>query len=546
MTTTTPTTPPRGGVDSMPDGTGNGPAGPATRRRAQGGVTRLGPFVLKIAMLALLDALAVLLLIILAGKEEWVILGVVAVALVVINVIYLRKGLLPAKYLTPGIAFLLIFQIFTIGYTGYIAFTNYSSGHVLEKDEAAQALLSQNQVRVENSPSYPLAVVTKGSEIGFVVQDPESGDTLLGTEHEPLHQVDATVSAGQVSGLDGWTSLSFNDLLGRQDEVFSLSVPVSEDAAEGTLRTQDGRTAYEYSSTLSYERAADTMTDSATGAVYTDRGNGAFETAAGEQLNPGWRINVGFDNFTRAFTDQDIREPLLKVTAWTIVFACVSVLSTFVLGMFLAVVFNRPGMKGRKIYRAVMILPYAFPAFLAAMVFSGMFSKSFGFFNQVMLGGAQIPWLEDPTLAKAAVLLLNLWLGFPYMFLVCMGALQSIPEEVEEAARMDGASPWQTFRHIKFPLLLVSVAPLLISSFAFNFNNFNLIYMLTGGGPRDMDASIPVGETDILISLVYKVAFTGQSRDYGLASAFSIIIFVIVAAISIISFRKTKALEEVN
>ena len=145
--------------------------------------------------------------------------------------------------------------------------------------------------------------------------------------------------------------------------------------------------------------------------------------------------------------------------------------------------------------------------------------------------------------------MVNLWLGFPYMFLVCTGALQSIPAELEEAATVDGANPWDVFRQIKLPLLLVSVAPLLIASFAFNFNNFNLIYMLTGGGPRDAAAAgagVNVGATDILISMVYKVAFTGESRDYGLASAFSIIIFLLVAVISIISFRKTKALEELN
>jgi arabinogalactan oligomer/maltooligosaccharide transport system permease protein len=143
-----------------------------------------------------------------------------------------------------------------------------------------------------------------------------------------------------------------------------------------------------------------------------------------------------------------------------------------------------------------------------------------------------------------SILVVNLWLGFPYMFLVTTGAIQAIPDDIQEAGRVDGAV-WQIFRHIKFPLLLVSVAPLLISSFAFNFNNFNLIYMLTGGGPRFADASINVGASDILISMVYKVAF-GAERDYGLASAFSIIIFVLVAVISYLSFRQTKVLEELN
>ena len=132
------------------------------------------------------------------------------------------------------------------------------------------------------------------------------------------------------------------------------------------------------------------------------------------------------------------------------------------------------------------------------------------------------------------------------MFLVCTGALQSLPEEVDEAARMDGASAWRIFRSIKLPLLLVSVAPLLISSFAFNFNNFNVIYMLTGGGPRFDGTTYDIGATDILITMVYKVAFGGTGRDYGLASALAIIIFIIVAVISTISFNKTQALEEIN
>jgi arabinogalactan oligomer/maltooligosaccharide transport system permease protein len=193
-----------------------------------------------------------------------------------------------------------------------------------------------------------------------------------------------------------------------------------------------------------------------------------------------------------------------------------------------------------------MILPYAIPSFLSALVWAGMMNQSFGFLNQVIFGGASIPWLTDPVMAKVSILIVNLWLGFPYMFLVCTGALQSIPEELQEAATVDGARPWAVFRLIKLPLLLVSVAPLLIASFAFNFNNFNVVYMLTDGGPRDSAAPIPVGYTDILISMVYKVAFTGQTRDYGLASAYSIIIFIVVAVISVIAFRRTKSLEELN
>ena len=151
-----------------------------------------------------------------------------------------------------------------------------------------------------------------------------------------------------------------------------------------------------------------------------------------------------------------------------------------------------------------------------------------------------------PWLSLCIVVLTDIWLQTPFYVIIILAALETLPREPFEAARVDGANPWQIFRRIKLPLLLVTVTPLLIASFAFNFNNFNLIYMLTGGGPRFSDVSIPVGHTDLLISMVYKVAFTGQNRDYGLASAFTILIFIVVTVMAIISFRKTKALEELN
>jgi arabinogalactan oligomer/maltooligosaccharide transport system permease protein len=529
------------------------PQAPRTRKQRQAAAIaeaasgHVGWLLLKIGLLAIVDAIALYAAFVLYTASEWLVLGVVVIVAILVNWIYFSRRRVPAKYLTPGVIFLILFQVFTLLYTGYIGFTNYGTGHNGSKDQAVAALMRSAQERVADSPTYGVTVVEKLGTLGLLVTDPEDGDVWVGTDEQPLQKVQGAGMDGDTAvSVDGWTSLSFADVISRSDDVEKLSVPFSEDPNDGAIRTPDGRRGYLYVSTLEYDAAAGTMTDTKSGTVYRDTGVGAFTAEDGEQLLPGWQITVGFDNFLRAVTDASIRGPLISVTIWTFVFALISVASTFFLGLLLALVFNNTRMRFRNGYRILLILPYAFPAFLSALVWAGMMNESFGFLNQVVFGGASIPWLTDPTLAKVSVLIVNLWLGFPYMFLVCMGALQGIPSDVNEAASMDGANPWQIFRSIKLPLLLVTVAPLLISSFAFNFNNFNLIYMLTNGGPRFDDVSIPVGHTDILISMVYKVAFTGQTRDYGLASAFTILIFIVVAAISIISFRKTKALEELN
>ncbi|GAA2009886.1 ABC transporter permease subunit [Microbacterium ulmi] len=499
-------------------------------------------WLVKIVSLAVIDAAAIFAILLLVQDGQWLVPLLIAVGVIAVNVVYLKPGLLPAKYLTPGIVFLLIFQIFVVLYTIYIAFTNYGSGHNSDKDDAVSALLLQAQTRVPDSPAYPVSILEQNGEFFLLTTDPETGDFVVGGQEQPLEPVDGATA----TGAPGFTTLDFGQIVANQSAISSLTVPISDDLNDGTLRTTDGSNAYLFTSTLEWDPGADTMTDTATGVVYRDLGTGAFTADDGTQLLPGWVVPVGFDNFVRAFTNPDIRGPFLYVTVWTFAFAVLSVATTFILGLFLAIVFNDPRMRSRKYYRVIMILPYAFPGFLSALVWAGMFNQDFGFINEVLLGGASIPWLQDPFLAKIAILLVNLWLGFPYMFLVTTGALQSIPDDIMEASRVDGASIWQQFRLIKFPLLLVAVAPLLISSFAFNFNNFNLIYMLTGGGPRFTDAPINVGQTDILISMVYKVAFIGGQRDFGLASAFSIIIFLLVATISYIAFRQTKVLEELN
>lgn len=518
-----------------------------------GGTPSLFGIIIKIIFLGLISAAMLFAIMVLIGNEDYLFAGIVAVVTILVNWVYLRRGNLPAKYLVPGLIFMAVFQVYVVGYSAYIAFTNYGTMHNSDKDDAVNALLLNSQTRIEGEPVYPLTVVTDGAgELNFLVtMTDESGaqQVKVGGDGEVLETVTPTEfnNRGVATAAEGYTELPFKDVVARQQEVVKFRVYLTDEVDSYFIMTADAAQAVVYGPRLDYDPVADTMTRVADGKVFSDSGEGSYRASDGEELRPGWRVEVGLLNFERAVTDPGIREPLVRVMIWTFAFAIISVVSTFILGLGLALLFNDAKLRGQRWYRVAMILPYAFPGFLSAFVWRALYNKDYGFINVVLFGGAEIPWLTDEVLVKIAILLVNLWLGFPYMFLITTGALQSIPGDLLESAKIDGATPWQQLKLIKLPLLLVSVAPLLITSFAFNFNNFSLIYLLSGGGPKDFNASINVGHSDILISMVYKIAFsTGEGRDFGLASAFSILIFFIVGTISYFSFRRTKTLEDVN
>lgn len=501
-------------------------------------------FIVKLILMALVNAFGLYGILAAWAQNSMGVVAFLVAALIIANWVYFSKRAIPAKYLYPGLVFLAVYQLYVMANTAFVAFTNYGDGHNSTKPAAIEQILKTSDRRIEGSPTYPVAVLQQGNDLAFaVVRD---GDVQLGTADEPLAPVDNAESDGdRVTAVEGWSVLTISEIQQLQAEVLGLRVSLSEDPADGWLRTDNGSLAYVARSTLTFDEAADTFT-AEDGTVFTaDPNRGLYVSEDGRQLVPGWRVIVGFENFTKMFTDSRLSGPFFQILIWTFAFAILSVATTFALGLFLATVFNDPLVKNRRLYRALFILPYAFPGFLAALVWKGMLNREFGIINQTLLGGADINWLGDGTLAKIAILGVNLWLGFPYMFLITTGALQSIPGELTEAGVMDGAGPWRRFRSITFPLLLVSVAPLLIASFAFNFNNFSLIYMLTGGGPNFPGAPVLIGETDILISMVYAVAFESGVKQYGLASALSILIFLMVGFISWLGFRQTRKLEEI-
>jgi arabinogalactan oligomer / maltooligosaccharide transport system permease protein len=204
---------------------------------------------------------------------------------------------------------------------------------------------------------------------------------------------------------------------------------------------------------------------------------------------------------------------------------------------------NQKDLKGKAIIRTLLILPWAVPAFVTILIFSGMFNESFGAINTTILsalGIDSIPWMTDAMWTRLALIMIQTWLGFPFIFVMVTGVLQAIPNELYEAATVDGASVFQKFKQITFPLVMFSIAPILITQYTFNFNNFNVIFLFNSGGP-----SIPeqnAGGTDILISWIYNLTMTTQ--QYGMASVITMIMSAIVITIAIWQFRRTKSFQE--
>ena len=500
---------------------------------------------IKLGLLALLNALVLWAVGVLVADEKWIaaLIAVAATALIDFIYLYPSRRLVPLKYLTPGVVFLIAFVVIPIVSNANIAFTNWSTGHNLTKDEAIVAIQEVSLVAPADGKSYTATPATRDGELVLLLVDDVTGDLYVGTEDglEPLPPESATVQVGTITAAEGYDVLQGNELAGIDAELAALVIPAGEDHF---VRAEGLSLAVELQPTLEYDSANDTFTNIETGTVYTDNGEGSYVSVAGEALEPGWRTHIGFENFTTVLTDPLYRDPFVRVFVWTFFYAALSVFLSFALGLFLAIVLNKPTLKLRRIQRALLVLPFAIPAFLCVLVWQGLLNDEFGVVNQTL--GINIPWLFDPTWAKVSCVLVNVWLSFPYFFLVNTAALQAIPAELHEAARVDGAGSLQVFRRVTLPLLLVVTAPLLIASFAFNFNAFNNIFFLTGGGPYGVEQSI-AGSTDILISYTYKLAFSaGQGAQYGLAAAVSIFIFLIVAGISAVSFWRTKSLETIR
>jgi arabinogalactan oligomer/maltooligosaccharide transport system permease protein len=270
----------------------------------------------------------------------------------------------------------------------------------------------------------------------------------------------------------------------------------------------------------------------------------SFTNADGlEHFDPSTWDRVGLRNYREVIFDLEL-STFVQVFQWTFLFALLSMALSFLIGLLLALLLNDKTIPERNIYRMLLIIPWAIPGTIAILSWSGILNSDFGYLNNFLesIGLPRGNWLNDPTLAKLSVVLVNVWLSFPFMMTACLGALQSVPDELGESARIDGAGPVARFWYVSFPFLRSVVTPLLIGNFAYQFNNFNIIYLLTRGNPASIDSD--AGETDILISYTYSLTITQQR--FAIAACYAVLIFVIIGVISLVQMKMSRAFEEVD
>ena len=251
-----------------------------------------------------------------------------------------------------------------------------------------------------------------------------------------------------------------------------------------------------------------------------------------DQTHLGDQAFIGLANFWEVISSSGF----VRVTIFTLVWTLVNVTAHIGIGLFLALVLQRADIKGKTAYRTILLLPWAVPSYISVLVWKGMFQPD-GLINDLL--GTDINFLSDPTGAQIIVILVNIWLGIPFMMMSISGALQALPRDMYEAAKIDGVTGWDAFRHLTLPNLKSALVPLSLLGFIWTFNMFNVIYLMTDGGPN-LYFGEP-GQTDILITYVYDVAF--RDGAYGVAAAWSVIIFMMLLAFSWTYMKQTNATE---
>ena len=459
--------------------------------------------------------------------------------------VYASAKTLAWRYLFPGVMAMLVFVAFPLIYTIQIGFTNYSANNLLSEERARDYLL--DQADVNESRAYAFSVHADGNDVRLVLAPQGEGALRERYVSPPLSLQKASTSPVVMLLLKEDMALgqayTLRQTIAHRDALMALRLELPNKSTllyaslhefavfEPLWQAQQGG---------GLKRLVD-------GALYQpNRDTGFFEDAKGDRLQPGFKVGVGFANYARLFGDADMRGPFGSIFVWTVAFAGLTVLFATAIGMTLAVLLNWEALNYRTLYRTLLFLPYAVPGFISILVFKGLFNQNFGEINAILdaVFGIKPAWFADPLLAKIMILIVNVWLGYPFIMVLCTGLIKSVPADLYEASAIAGAGPLTNFWRITAPLIVKPLTPLLISSFAFNFNNFVLISLLTDGRPDYLNTKLPAGTTDILVSYTYRIAFTDAGANFGLAAAISTVIFLLIAMLSLVNLKLTQSKEK--
>jgi len=504
---------------------------------------------MRLALLVVTDVAAVWFLNRLVSLGYLPLAAVILIIIIFVNVVLLLPKAYPIRWMVVGLVLMVLFTIYPIFFTVWVSFTNYGEGHLITQEQAVEQILKEKYLPEAGKAYTWTAFKSPQGDYALWLKDAD-GNGYLAKQGEPLTQpqpgeegIGELDDKGIPKTIEGYKRL--NAIVAATDQNLT---DIQFGEAGTTIQVRSPKEAAELLPKYTYDPDQDAMIEQETGTLYRNL-RGTFTSQTGQVLRPGFVEIIQFANFREFFISPALRGPLVRIISWNFAFAFLSLLLNFSLGLVIAIMFNDANFPFKKLIRSLLIIPYTVPALLTILIWRGMLNPELGVIDRTLEGlfGWAPPWFTDQWWAKVAILLINLWLSYPYFMLVCSGALQSIPEDYYAAAQVDGANAWQQFRRITLPLLLVAVGPLLMASFVFNFNNFNLIYIFNAGGPPIAGTPTPAGHTDILISYVYNLAFTAsRGVDYGFAAAITIVIFFIVGTLTILQFRYTRMWEEVS
>jgi len=472
--------------------------------------------------------------------------------------VYLSNIAFAYRYLFPGLAGMAIFVAFPLVYTVLIGFTNYSSSNLLSFERATAYLLEQTTA-AEGS-GYSFTLHADGAEYRVLLaprheEEDEEDEAKLAALRaasfvspplallKPDQPVDLTLLPLKQASYQPGEALPLSQVLKHRQLLSRLKLKLPD----GTLLSYAGVREFSPLEPVWKPNGDGSLTQAKTGVVFKPNGNtGFYESPTGERVQPGYKVGIGFGNYGRMVNDPDFRGPFFAIFLWTVGFAGLTVVCTLVVGFTLAVLLNWEALRFRGVYRTLLFLPYAVPAFISILVFKGLFNQNFGEINTILstVLGVRPAWFADPTMAKMMIIIVNTWLGYPYIMVLCTALIKAIPADLYEASAIEGAGPWTNFTKITLPQIIGPLTPLLIASFAFNFNNFVLIALLTNGRPDFLNTKVPAGTTDILVSYTYRIAFQDSGQNFGLAAAISTIIFFLVAMLSMANLRLARVNEE--